>query len=107
MEINQKIEEETKEKQKAFSALHTIMINTMSEDNDLSEQEWYKRIGLSEEDKEKKFSGFTEKEINQYMIYSTKRARLVSQLSLKKELTTFLSMLQCLDVISKEEKNND
>ncbi len=104
--MEEQIEKATKEKQEAFAGLHKIMIDTMSEDNDLTEEDWYKRIGLSQEDREKKFPNFTEKEINQYMIYSTRRARLVSQLALKKELTTLSAMLSALDVISKEKPND-
>lgn len=107
MEFDEKIEQATKQKQSAFTQLHLIMIDTMSEDNNLTEEEWYERIGLSKETREEKFKGWSEKEINQYQIYSTRRARLVSQLAFQKELERFLSTLSALDVISKETKKND
>ena len=106
METDKIIEKETQEIRKAYTKLHIIVTNAMSEDNDLTEEEWYKRIGLEDKDREEKFKGWTEKEINQYQVYATRRARIVSQLALECELKKFLSSLAMLDVISKEAKND-
>lgn len=106
MDTNELIEKERVEIRKAYSELQLIVTKAMSEDDNLTEEEWYNRIGLSQEDREKKFKGWSEKEINQYQVYSTRRERIISQLALQSELKKFLSTIATLDVISKETKND-
>lgn len=106
MDTNELIEKERVEIRKAYSELQLIVTKAMSEDDNLTEEEWYNRIGLSQEDREKKFKGWSEKEINQYQVYSTRRERIISQLALQSELKKFLSTIATLDIISKETKND-
>lgn len=106
MDTNELIEKERVEIRKAYSELQLIVTKAMSEDDNLTEEEWYNRIGLSQEDREKKFKGWSEKEINQYQVYSTRRERIISQLALQSELKKLLSTIATLDVISKETKND-
>lgn len=106
MDTNELIEKERVEIRKAYSELQLIVTKAMSEDDNLTEEEWYNRIGLNQEDREKKFSGWSEKEINQYQVYSTRRERIISQLALQSELKKLLSTIATLDIISKETKND-
>ena len=106
MDTNELIEKERTEVRKAYSELQLIVTRAMSEDNNLTEEEWYNRIGLNQEDREKKFKGWSEKEINQYQVYSTRRERIISQLALQAELKKLLSTIVTLDVISKETEND-
>lgn len=106
MATEEQIKKATQEKQWGFSELHKIMIDTMSEDNDLTTEEWYERIGAKQEDLETTFKGWTEQEINQYFIYSTRRSTLVSQYALQQELIKFLSTLTALEKINKETNEN-
>lgn len=106
MDTNELIEKERVEIRKAYSELQLIVTKAMSEDDNLTEEEWYNRIGLSQEDREKKFKCWSEKEINQYQVYSTRRERIISQLALQSELKKLLSTIATLDVISKETKND-
>lgn len=106
MDTNELIEKERVEIRKAYSELQLIVTKAMSEDDNLTEEEWYNRIGLNQEDREKKFKGWSEKEINQYQVYSTRRERIISQLALQSELKKLLSTIATLDVISKEAKND-
>lgn len=88
--------------QKGIATLQAVINETFSEDNDLSEQEWYKRIGLSEEEREKKFKGWSEGQINQYFIYQTKRENLLALIALNEETKKFSSFLTLLDSIAVE-----
>lgn len=106
MDTNELIEKERVEIRKAYSELQLIVTKAMSEDDNLTEEEWYNRIGLNQEDREKKFNGWSEKEINQYQVYSTRRERIISQLALQSELKKLLSTIATLDIISKETKND-
>ena len=106
MDTNKLIEKERAEVRKAYSELQLIVTKAMSEDDNLTEEEWYNRIGLNQEDRENKFKGWSEKEINQYQVYSTRRERIISQLALQAELKKLLSTIVTLDVISKEAKND-
>lgn len=106
MGTNELIEKERVEIRKAYSELQLIVTKAMSEDDNLTEEEWYNRIGLNQEDREKKFKDWSEKEINQYQVYSTRRERIISQLALQSELKKLLSTIATLDVISKETKND-
>lgn len=106
MDTNELIEKERVEVRKAYSELQLIVTKAMSEDDNLTEEEWYDRIGLNQEDREKKFKGWSEKEINQYQVYSTRRERIISQLALQSELKKLLSTIATLDIISKETKND-
>ena len=106
MGTNELIEKERVEIRKAYSELQLIVTKAMSEDDNLTEEEWYDRIGLNQEDREKKFKGWSEKEINQYQVYSTRRERIISQLALQSELKKLLSTIATLDIISKETKND-
>lgn len=106
MDTNELIEKERVEIRKAYSELQLIVTKAMSEDDNLTEEEWYDRIGLNQEDREKKFKGWSEKEINQYQVYSTRRERIISQLALQSELKKLLSTIATLDIISKETKND-
>lgn len=105
MASEEQIKKATQEKQAGFSQLHKIMIDTMSEDNDLTENEWYERIGVKESDRETTFKGWNEEEITRYFIYSTKRSTMVSQYAMQQELIKFLSVLTALEKINKEHNN--
>ena len=106
MDTNELIEKERVEIRKAYSELQLIVTKAMSEDDNLTEEEWYNRIGLNQEDREKKFKDWSEKEIDQYQVYSTRRERIISQLALQSELKKLLSTIATLNVISKETKND-
>lgn len=88
--------------QKGLAILQATINETFSEDNDLTEQEWYQRIGLSEEEREKKFKGWSEEQINQYFIYQAKRENLLSLIALNEETKKFASFLTLLDTIAVE-----
>lgn len=88
--------------QKGLAILQATINETFSEDNDLTEQEWYKRIGLTEEEREKKFKGWSEEQINQYFIYQTKRENLLGLIALNEETKKFSSFLTLLDTIAIE-----
>jgi hypothetical protein len=88
--------------QKGLAILQATINETFSEDNDLTEQEWYQRIGLSEEDREKKFKGWSEEQINQYFIYQAKRENLLALIALNEETKKFASFLTLLDTIAVE-----
>lgn len=88
--------------QKGLATLQAVINDTFSEDNDLTEEQWYERIGLSKEEREEKFKGWTETQINQYMIYQTKRANLLDLIALNEETKKFASFLTLLDTIAKE-----
>lgn len=94
---------EENETLKAIDTLNCVVNETYSEDNDLTEEEWYKRIGVTEEDLQGKFKGMSEEDINHYLIYSCMRTKYVSMLALKSELKKFSDFLKFLEVI-KEEK---
>lgn len=88
--------------QKGLAILQATINETFSEDNDLTEQEWYQRIGLSEEEREKKFKGWSEEQINQYFIYQVKRENLLALIALNEETKKFASFLTLLDTIAVE-----
>jgi hypothetical protein len=88
--------------QKGLAILQATINETFSEDNDLTEQEWYQRIGLSEEEREKKFKGWSEEQINQYFIYQAKRENLLALIALNEETKKFSSFLTLLDTIAVE-----
>lgn len=88
--------------QKGLVILQATINETFSEDNDLTEQEWYQRIGLSEEEREKKFKGWSEEQINQYFIYQAKRENLLALIALNEETKKFSSFLTLLDTIAVE-----
>lgn len=87
---------------KGLAILQATINETFSEDNDLTEQEWYKRIGLTEEEREKKFKGWSEEQINQYFIYQAKRENLLGLIALNEETKKFSSFLTLLDTIAIE-----
>ena len=92
------------EVEQALDQLKVVVSETYVEDNDLTEEEWYKRIGLTEENKETTFKGWTEEQINHYLIFSTMRTTYLNFMALKSELDKLSSTLKLLDTIKEKSK---
>lgn len=88
-------------KEFAFSELDCIVNDTLSEDNEDTTEEWYERLGVTEEVKNGKLKGLTEEEVDRYLNYSAMRARYENLFAECEELKN-LSLT--LDIIIKGEE---
>jgi hypothetical protein len=97
---------EITKKQFAFSELDCIVNDTLSEDNEDTTEEWYERLGITEEVKDGKLKGLTEEEVNRYLNYSAMRARYENLFAECEELKNFnltLDMVMKGEEIKKRE----
>ena len=99
--------EDITKKEFAFSELDCIVNDTLSEDNEDTTEEWYKRLGIEEEVKNGKLKGMTEEEVNRYLNYSAKRARYENLFAVVEEMKNLDFTLTMVIEGTKAKKRED
>lgn len=69
------MEDNITKKEFAVSELDCIVNDTLSEDNEDTSEEWYKRLGIEKEVEKGRYKGMSEEEINRNLLYSSMRSR--------------------------------
>lgn len=83
--------------------MDVVVRETLSEDNQLSTTQWYKRLNLPREFTKKK----TEKEINNELLYNLKCENLKMLVVLKKEVEDYNKFLKEMLIPAVEEQNKE
>lgn len=83
--------------------MDVVVRETLSEDNQLSTTQWYKRLNLPKEFTKKK----TEKEINNEILYNLKCENLKMLVVLKKEVEDYNKFLKEMLIPAVEEENKE
>lgn len=83
--------------------MDVVVRETLSEDNQLSTTQWYKRLNLPKEFTKKK----TEKEVNNEILYNLKCENLKMLVVLKKEVEDYNKFLKEMLIPAVEEENKE
>lgn len=83
--------------------MDVVVRETLSEDNQLSTTQWYKRLNLPREFTKKK----TEKEVNNEILYNLKCENLKMLVVLKKEVEDYNKFLKEMLIPAVEEQNKE
>lgn len=83
--------------------MDVVVRETLSEDNQLSTTQWYKRLNLPREFTKKK----TEKEVNNELLYNLKCENLKMLVVLKKEVEDYNKFLKEMLIPAVEEQNKE
>ncbi len=83
--------------------MDVVVRETLSEDNQLSTTQWYKRLNLPREFTKKK----TEKEVNNELLYNLKCENLKMLVVLKKEVEDYNKFLKEMLIPAVEEENKE
>jgi hypothetical protein len=83
--------------------MDVVVRETLSEDNQLSTTQWYKRLNLSKEFTKKK----TEKEVNNELLYNLKCENLKMLVVLKKEVEDYNKFLNEMLIPAVKEENKE
>ncbi len=83
--------------------MDVVVRETLSEDNQLSTTQWYKRLNLPREFTKKK----TEKEVNNELLYNLKCENLKMLVVLKKEVEDYNKFLNEMLIPAVKEENKE
>jgi hypothetical protein len=83
--------------------MDVVVRETLSEDNQLSTTQWYKRLNLPKEFTKKK----TEKEVNNEILYNLKCENLKMLIVLKKEVEDYNKFLNEMLIPAVKEENKE
>jgi hypothetical protein len=83
--------------------MDVVVRETLSEDNQLSTTQWYKRLNLPKEFTKKK----TEKEVNNELLYNLKCENLKMLVVLKKEVEDYNKFLNEMLIPAVKEENKE
>jgi hypothetical protein len=83
--------------------MDVVVRETLSEDNQLSTTQWYKRLNLPKEFTKKK----TEKEVNNEILYNLKCENLKMLVVLKKEVEDYNKFLNEMLIPAVKEENKE